>query len=317
MRVFSFNKVIYDGYLSYDLFAFIIRQRLSRIFKMFNLFPLLVLYILKRIPLKQVVEKFYELLLNDLTITELNLFKASNLHKIDLSGFAIVKDNPKDIIVTAEPSFLIDLFINRNKFNVMCTEYNLRNLSINGELCFEDIKLKVLNANNINRIQQLYIYDFKEKALMKMSDLIFVYRNHELIEYDTYHANLKDNIYYALLNQIVIIYLGISSSLFVLTAAFSVILSLLIEPSQAFFIAYLSWFVASFLIALTYIEEKTFTFKKLKDYSLGILPHFLLALLLFIILSAMLGLYFWLVMLIIAILTTPMLAFVVTFYKFD
>ncbi len=317
MRVFSFNKVIYDGYLSYDLFAFVIKQRFFRIFKMVNLIPFLVLYILKRIELKRVAEKFYELLLEDLTITELNLFKASNLYKVDLSGFGIVKDNPKDIIVTAEPSFLIDLFINRNKYNVMCTEYNLRNRSIAGGLCVEDVKLQVLKANNITRIQQLYIYTFREKTLMKISDLIFIYRNHELIEYDTYVATLKDKLYYSLVNQKTIIYLGIASILFVGATIFSFLLSFVIEPIQAFLIAYLSWYVVSFLINLTYIDEKNFTTTKLISYSLGILPHFLFSLLLFITFSVIIGFYFWLVMLIVALITLPMLVFVASYYKFD
>lgn len=316
MRVFSFNRVIYDGQLTLDLFAFVIRQKFSRIFKMAYVIPFVLLYILKRIEIKRLVEIFYELLLSDLTITELNLFKTSNLYKIDLSGFGIVKDNPNDVIVSSEPSFLIELFIDRNKYNVICTEYDIRTRKIQGEFCADEIKGDILKRHNINRIQQLYIYTFKDKSLMKISDLIFIYRNHELIEYDTYNPNIKDKLYYNIFNQNLIIYLGISLLLLISVGLISIILSFFIDSFIAFLIGYMLWAILSFYVILKYIDRKKFNISKAVEYLLGLIPHFLLSLFLVILLVKTVGLMYALVTFIIIVISFPMLAFVSKFYKF-
>lgn len=317
MRVFSFNRVIYDGNLSFDLFVFIIKQKFSRIFKMVYIIPFIFLYMLRRIEIKRLIEIFYELLLHDLTITELNLFKTTNLYKIDLGGFGIVKDNPNDIIVSSEPSFLIELFINRNKYNVICTEYDIRRRKIYGEFCVDKEKIKILNAHNINHVQQLYIYTFKDKGLMKISDYIFIYRNHELIEYETYKPDIKDKLYYNIFNQNLIVYLGLSLLLTIALGIISIFLSFFINPMETFIIYYIAWVAISFYIMLNYIDRKRISVDRVKNYLLGILPNFLMSVFLIMLFVQSIGIIYSLVGLLILLISFPLLIFVARFYKFD
>lgn len=317
MRVFVFNKVIYDGYLSVDLFLFVIRQKFSRIFAFLHLFPDFIKFVLRKIDISEFAENFYKILLDNITVSELNLFKVSNINKIDLDGFGITKDNPNNLIVTAEPSFLIDLFINRNKYQVICTNYDIRTRKIVNRLCLHENKIKELRDVNIHSIDQLYIYSFQEKEMMNIANIILVYRDHELISYDSYEGTLKDSAIYDIAKRKLLIYLTIAIFWFVISFIIAVILSLSGSGIAAFIISYFIWVIASYVSTVIYVNEESFNMDHIIGYLLGVIPNFLLICFLVIIFTGILGLYPWFVFLVSGIIAFPLLFFLTRFYKFD
>jgi len=317
MRVFSFNGVIYDGYLTYDLITFVLKQRFSRVFKFKVLIPDLISFLLRRTDITQFLEKVYKVLLDNVTVSEINLFKVNNIHKIDLEGFGIVKDNPNDIILTWEPSFLVDLFINRNKYNVICTEYDLHTRKIIGKVCVHEDKIATLRKHGIDHINQLFVYSFKEKELLSMADYVFVYRDHELIEYEAYEGTMRDQITYSVTNQRLISYVFIAFISLLFMFVFATIAAFFVDGVFAFLLGYIMWFSMTYIVTLTYVNKKTFTVDHLFNYFLGIIPNFLLQLFLVIVFCEIIGLYSWFVILISSLLAFPLLVFLLKFYKFD
>jgi hypothetical protein len=316
MRIFIFNKVIYDGYLTLDLIAFFIKQKFSRVFVFRALIPDFLKFLFRRSDITQLLEKVYAIILSNVSINEINLFKVSNIHKIDLKGFGISPDNKKDIIVTWEPSFLIDIFIDRNHYNVICTEYDLHTRKIDGELCFYDEKIRRLKQVGINKIDQLFIYSFEEKQLLNIADYIFVYRDHELIDYDNYEGNLRDRVTYNMANLKLVSYLFIAITSFIGMILVAGVASFFIDVVASFLIGYICWFIVTYILTVTYVNRQYFSTDHLLGYTLGIIPNFLLQLFFVILLCAIVGLPTGLIVFLGAIVSFPLLIFLIKFYKF-
>ncbi|WP_423363685.1 hypothetical protein [Mycoplasma sp. P36-A1] len=314
MRVFSFSKVIYDGYLSIDLMFFIIKLKPRRLFSFLTLIPDLIKYLLKMINSTKLANHFYEVLLSNLTVSDLNLFKVSNIHKLDLGGFGVGKE---DLIITGEPAFLLELFINRNQYNCLCTEYDLRNREIIGGLNMGNNKILNLKKYKINHINQLFIYNFRDKALMKMADYILVYRDHEVIDYDQYEMRLKDMILYNSTNKKWLSFLILSLATMVLAVVSAEILTIFLPLLEAFLIGFFLWICVTYYLTTTFINEQPFNFDNIVGYIIGIIPNFLTALLIVLSLGVFIGFNVGIVMLLAGIISFPMLIFVLRFYKFD
>lgn len=300
-----------------DLVAFIIKQKYSRIFDFFGLIPLALKYVFKAIDIKTFMETFYNVVLKSITISELNLFKVQNMHKIDLSGFGIEEDSSNDYIITAEPSFLIDLFINRRRYNVICTDYDLRTRKIADDVCLNSDKVDKLKANGIDTIHQLFIYSFKEKQLMDMAEFIFVYRDHSVIEFDSYEGTLKDKIFNNITNSKLITYAAIALLSSLAMIVFSGILTMFMSVFNAFVIGYIFWIGITFTFLGLLCENNKIAIRKFPFYLLAILPHFLLQVLLVLVFGQIIGLYGWVVVLVNYLIALPLLIFIVRFYKFD
>lgn len=317
MRVYSFNRVIYDGVLTRDLIFFFIRQKHSRFFKLFSLIPLLIGYVFKKNTALNILESVYAIILNEISISELELFKATNLHKVDLKGFGIVKDNPNDIIVTMEPTFLVDLFINRNKFNVICTGYDIRSRKIIGDLCVDAEKVRRLKLVGIHKIEQLFIYSFEEKELMGLANYIFVYRHSQVIELDLYKPNLIDRISYNFLNHKLITFLTTAFILGFVISILATIFTLFTNIVSSFIIWYIIYFIVITILGITYLIKTKFSFKVLASYMLGFLPNFLFLLLIVIIFGLLLGIPNGFTLIIGFIVAFPFMIYLATFNNFE
>lgn len=317
MRVFNFTKVIYDGHPSLDLFTFFVKQKYTRIFKFFVLLKPILMWVTKKGTMEDIMNVFYQIILDEITISELELFKSSNAHKVDLAGFGIVKDTDDYVIITSEPAFIVDLFINRNKFNVICTEYDARSRKIIGKLCINEEKIRRLHQVGITAIKELYIYSFQDKALMKISERIFIYRHAHLIEFETYEVTLNDRIRYSLLTYnffaFLVFTIVTTGALFIISG----ILSIFMEPLIALTLGYLITLALNFLINYHYKTIHQNTLSMVFGYLLSFLPNYLFLFFVVLILSVILPVPVWLVILVFNLIAFPLLAFVVRFLKFQ
>lgn len=317
MRVYSFNRVIYDGVLTRDLIFFFIRQKFSRFFKLLVLLPLVIGYIFKKTKVVDILEKLYEIILNEISISELELFKATNLYKVDLKGFGIIKDNPNDIIISVEPTFLIDLFINRNKFNVICTGYDIRARKIIGNLCVDAEKVRRLKLVGIYKIEQLFIYSFEEKEVMGMANYIFVYRHSQVIELDAYKPNLIDKLSYNFVNHKLITFLTAAFILGLTTSILATIFTIFMNVLDSFILWYIIYFIVITFLGIKYLMERKFDVKVLLAYLLGFLPNFLFLLLIIIIFGMLIGIPNGFTLILGFIIAFPFMVYLATFKDFD
>lgn len=314
MRVFNFSKVIYDGYLSIDLMLFMIRIKPMRVFSFLALIPYLVKYLLRMISSTKLANQFYDVLLSNLTVSDLNLFKVSNVHKIDIDGFGIDKN---DVIVTGEPGFLVDLFVNRQQYNVICTEYDLRNRQIVGELNMAKRKVVSLHKHRIHHIRELFVYSFKEKEILKMADYIFVYRDHEVIDYDNYEMTLKDMLTYYATSKRWVAFVFLAFAVMVVAVIAGEILTLFMPIIQAYLVSFFLWVCLTYYATVTYIKKQPFNFDNILGYLLGVAPTFLMATFVVLALGVLIGFNAGVVMLLAGIFSLPFIIFMLRFYHFE
>jgi len=315
MRVFSFTRVIYDGNLTIDLVLFLIKNKPRRLFDFLALLPDVIKYLFRKIDDTQLANRFYRVLLNDITVSDLNLFKVNNMYKIDLDGYGLDKDS---VILTGEPSFLIDLFINRTKYKVICTEYDLRERSIIGKLNMGKQKVENLKANGINHISVYYISSFKEKGVMKMSDLVIVYRNKDAIDFDyKYKMTPKDYLHHSLNNKNWILYVILAIVSMLVCMVIATFLTLIMPIIQAYLVSFFLWLCATYYLTVTYILKQPFNIDKVLGYILGVIPSVLLGALLVLIFGSLLHFPSFLVLLFSSLLSLPLLVFELRFYNFD
>ncbi|MGL4383598.1 MAG: hypothetical protein ACRCTA_07770, partial [Bacilli bacterium] len=286
MRVLNFDKVVYDGYATLDLFIYIIKSKPTKIFKLLKLIPRLFLFLIKRIDDRKLVEDFYILLLQNITISELEVYKINNISKLDLVGFGI---DQNDVIVTGEPAFLIDLFIDRTQYKVICTEYDLHNSLISEDICIGENKAKSLIANGIEQITQLFVANLKEKEIMQMADDIFIYRDHEVFDIDTYKPRLKDRIFYNISNTNTIIFVILSLFTMFLALLIQMVTSYFFEGVLSYLLGYIFWLVSLYPLFVTLVHKQLFSLDYLGNFILGFLHNFLLQFILIVIFNKILG----------------------------
>lgn len=314
MRVFSFNKVIYDGYLSADLFFHVIRNKPTRIIDFLQIIPTLIMFAIGRLTSKQVFEKFYKLLLSDITITELELFKANNIYKLDLRGFGVERN---DFITTMEPDYLVDLFLDRKKYRIICTKYDLRNYKIIGELAEGKELLRRLEEEGVMEIEQLFIYSFKEKSLIEIAASVFIFRGHVLIDFNTYDGTLRDRIWNSLLHRKTVSFIFITFITLIITIAMSMFFSAISDVTRAFILGYLLWILGSYFLVMQFVFKSGISFRSAFRYIASFLPNFLLQLFLIILVTMLIGFNSSIVLLIVGIVTYPLLIFALKFFDFE
>jgi hypothetical protein len=314
MRVFSFNKVIYDGYLSADLFFYVIRNKPTRIIDFLKIIPTLIMFAVGRLTSKQVFEKFYKLLLSDITITELELFKANNIYKLDLRGFGVERN---DFITTMEPDYLIDLFLDRKKYRIICTKYDLRDYKIIGELAEGKELLRRLEEEGVMEIEQLFIYSFKEKSLIEIAASVFIFRGHVLIDFNTYDGTLRDRVWNSLLHRKTVSFIFITFISLIITIVMSMFFSAISDVIRAFILGYLLWILGSYFLVMQFVFKTGISFRSAFDYLASFLPNFLLQLFLIILITMLIGFNSSIVLLIVGIVTYPLLIFALKFFDFE
>lgn len=317
MRVISFGKVIYDGYPSLDLFIFMIKQKFTRIFVFFDLIPVLLKYVFGLTSFVKVYSHFYTIILNNITVSELMLFKVNNIHKVDLEGFGLKPNNKNDLIISLEPSFIIDFFINRNEYQVLCTDYDVRTRKVLREDWLASNRIKVLKKVGVSYINQLFIYSFKETDMMNIAEYTFVYREHNLIELNQYEANLFDRLLFNVFNHKFIIFSSFIILLGLITSLLAIGLSFFASPLLAWIYSFIVWAVLGYLMAIKVFNERTFTGKYIIPFAISVLPTFLCQLLFFMLFYVLIGFWFWSTQLLAFLLSLPFLIFIVRFYPMN
>ncbi|MDR3215462.1 MAG: hypothetical protein LBT75_04200 [Bacilli bacterium] len=317
MRVITFSKVIYDGYPSVDLFLFLIKQKYSRIFAFFDIIPDLFLYAFGRISTVQLYSHFYSIVLDNITVSELMHFKVNNIHKVDLEGFGLKPNCKDDLIISLEPSFIVDFFINRTEYQVLCTEFDVRTRKVLREDWLTSNRLNVIKHIGVSYINQLFIYSFKETDIMNISEYTFIYRDHQLIELRKYESNIFDRIMYNILNRKIITFYAFAFLIGIITSFIALGLTSFGNPILAWAYSFIIWMILTYLMATRIINEKRFTSKYIVPFLISITPCFLFQLFWVLLFQVLLGFYTVVNIPIAGILSYFLLIFFVKFYPFD
>ncbi|MDR1782083.1 MAG: hypothetical protein LBR40_03690 [Bacilli bacterium] len=317
MRVFSFSKVIYDGYPSLDLLLFMIRQKYRRIFVFFDLIPDLIKYAFGLVSLEKVYNHFYTIILNNITVSELMLFKVNNIHKVDLEGFGIMPNSKDDLIISLEPSFIVDFFVNRNEYQVLCTDYDVRTRKVLREDWLTCNRTSVLKKIGVSYIKSLFIYSFKETDMMNIAEYTFVYRDHNLIELNRYDANLNDRLMFNILNNKFIIFVSVLAALGIVTMILALIFSAITLPMLAWIYTFIIWSVCSYFAVTRIFNGKNFTGKYIIKYIISILPLFLFQLTFLLLFYVLIGFWFWSTYIVGCILSFVLIIFFIRFYPIN
>jgi len=321
MKVCLFTRVIYDGNLTLDFVLYLLRLKPYRIFSYLSLLPDLVLYLLNKITPTQLANKFYKVVLRGIGDEEYQLFKINNKYKIDLTGFDMEQG---DIILTGEPSFLVDSFIDRTKYKVICTEYDIEKRAIIGELNMGHQKLENLKKNHVHTITMLFVNSFKDSELIRKALVTLVVRNHEIIQFEqydedqpVYQMNFTDYIQHSLTNRKWLLYAILSIAAMFLCMIIALFLSINIPIIEAYIVSFFLWICITYYVTVTHIKEQNFNLNNVQGYLLGIVPALLAGSLITLILGTWLYLPKLLVLFLAMIVSIPFLLFELRFYDFD
>lgn len=288
MRILSFTKVIYDGNVTFDLVCFILRYHPTKFFQLLKLIPSFLKYITLFKGETEFISEFYSVLLKNITASDLKHFQITNSHKVDLEGFDVTK---QDIIVTGEPLFIVQLFIPTDEYNVIATRFDVKEMKIVGEYCYRDEKIRRLNEVGIKTIDQLFIYNFREKKLLEMSRNIFVYRGHNLIDFDTYVGRFSDKLLYSVTNEKFVAFMSFFTisafAGFILTNLIAIFIPLL----YSFIIVFIIWLITNYITTTKYILKRKYDIKSFGKFSLSLLPCFLVQVLMILIFKNFLGIF--------------------------
>lgn len=315
MRVFTFGRVVYDGILSVDFFLFILKQHPFLIVDIVGLIPHYLKLLFSQSSEKALLNKFYNILLGECTTLELEHFKLEHIHKMDLVGFAIDKN---DLIITTEPSFLINIFINRDEHKVICNEFDLHLGHFKGPFINSSNKSSLLKKLGLGKIKDLFIYSFREKGLMEMANNIYIYRDHKIIDFDSYTCILRDRILYNMGSFKLVSFFIVNFLVSILTFIVANVVNIYTnDMTISFLIAYVTWLLVTFGIMTMLILNERFSLTNLAKYTAGVLPNFLFQVILLILLYYIIAIPTVITFSLMCILSAPLLLFIIKFIKFQ
>lgn len=184
MKVFDFDNTLYKGESSVDLALYMIRNNKRIILYLPKIFYTLLKYKLCILNKEKTIEAINAFMKSTLSGSEELLgavegFWNRNRCKLDLNMLRRIRQ--EDVIITAGPDFLINGIKDMlNTENILCSTIDTEKMEV-GYLNFGSSKVKAYKKKyGSKRIDTFYTDSYNDKALMKISDRVFMVKNGRL-----------------------------------------------------------------------------------------------------------------------------------------
>lgn len=180
MRVYDFDKTIYDGDSTVDFYKFCLRNYPCCIKRFIPAAIPGLLLVLKKYDKTKFKEKFYKFLLDIPDIDKaVSDFWDENLSKI--KSFYVPCDT--DIIISASPKFLLTEACKRlGIIHLLASEVNKKTGEYSGINCYGEEKVKRLNAYMSDyTIDEFYSDSYSDSPLANLSKKAFLVKGDELL----------------------------------------------------------------------------------------------------------------------------------------
>lgn len=184
IKVFDFDNTIYKGESSFDLVIFMIKNNKKILLYLPSIFINMIKYKLCMVDKEKLIKKinnYMKVMIMDQD--ELNAlvkkFWKKKIHKLDRNMLRRIKR--EDVIITAGPDFLIHGIKKLlNTSNIISSEVDAEKIEVK-YFNFGDNKVKKYKELYGNkRISCLYTDSYNDKALMDISDRVYIVKKGRL-----------------------------------------------------------------------------------------------------------------------------------------
>jgi Haloacid Dehalogenase superfamily, subfamily IB, phosphoserine phosphatase-like len=184
-KVYDFDKTLYDGDSSIDLYKFLVRKKPILLFYIPKFITGFLKYYIKIYNKKELKENYFSFLKNvrniDLLISE---FWIVNQNKI--KDFYKIKDHTYDIIISASPDFLLrPILAQYNIHGLIASEVDKKTGKFISENCYGEEKVNRLNKlyNDII-IDEFYTDSKSDLPLALISHNSYLVKGNKIIRWN-------------------------------------------------------------------------------------------------------------------------------------
>lgn len=277
MKIYDFDKTIYDGDSTIDFYFFVLKENKYLI----RYLPLqlygAIMYMLKLYSKEQFKEKFFSFLkgINEIDIS-IDEFWNKNIFKI--KRWYLVNKQDTDIIISASPEFLLTNICKRLGGNQLIAsnvcKYTGEFISLN---CYGEEKVKRLQQEYQDIVIDEFFSDsLSDSPLAKKAKCSYIVKKNEIVDWSTYEKLHNRNISNIFLSKqfVQFIFIGCINALNGIV--FSYLYSLIVQTNLAFIAGYMTSLAISYILnSLMVFGEKLDILRFIK-FSISYMPNFII-----------------------------------------
>lgn len=185
IKVYDFDKTIYEGDSSIDFFLFILLKRPIAIFKILpSLIFSILFFCLKKIDKERLKETYFSFLKYvDNTDELIEEFWKKNKKK--LKSWYLEQEHDKDVIISASPDFLLSPMTSKiGVLKLIASTVDKKTGKFLSKNCYGEEKVKRLNREMTSyRIVECYSDSHTDRFLFYISDKPYLVKGNKLMEY--------------------------------------------------------------------------------------------------------------------------------------
>ena len=178
MNVYDFDKTIYDGDSSIDLYLYCLKNNWKIIKFLPKQIICFIFYKLKIISKIKFKESFFSFL-KDIDDIDLIVKEFWNKNQKKIFNWYLKNKKNNDIIISASPEFLLKEIVNRlNVSNLIATKVDKKSGRFLSENCYGEEKVKRYNQKfSTKQISNFYSDSLSDLPLAKIANKFFLVKN--------------------------------------------------------------------------------------------------------------------------------------------
>lgn len=183
INAYDFDKTIYDGDSSIDIYAYLLKKNPLLIrFLPKQIFGI-ILYKLKRITKKEMKEKYFIFLKGVSNIDDkINLFWEE--HKSKIKDWYLENKQESDVIISASPEFLLKPITDNLNVRLIATKVNKKTGKFETENCYAEEKVKRFKKEyRKDIINKFYTDSLSDLPMIKISKEAYIVNKNKIIKY--------------------------------------------------------------------------------------------------------------------------------------
>lgn len=279
MRVYDFDKTIYEGDSSVDFFKYCLKKNRKCVLVLPKLLLVFILYVLKIYEKEKFKSCFFSIVKYFDNIDKV-VKDFWDKKEYKLKDFYLNQRKKDDIIISASPEFLLKPVAKKYKFNLIASRVNKKTGEFLSKNCYGEEKVSRLKEEmKIDSIDEFYSDSLSDLPLSNIAKKSFIIKDDKIIPWNEYKLSLLGKIKKVFFNRdfIMFLFIGFINAFNGIWIAY--VFSLFISNA---IIAYVLGFLVSLTIAYilnTLLNFKTsLTLNKYLKFCLSNIPNFLIQL---------------------------------------
>lgn len=275
MRVFDFDKTIYDGDSTVDFYFYCLRKYPKTLLGIPSVFFRGTLFCLGIYEKTRFKEYFYRFLrrIPDVKSAVSDFW---DTHESKIKSFYTAQ--PEDTIISASPEFLLKEICARLHINRLIASVVDEKTGIyTGKNCYGSEKVTRLNRYMQNyKIDEFYSDSLSDSPLAELAEKSYIVNGNTIIPWNEYKPSLLTRIKKTFFNKSFFIFLVIGVINTVNGILFSSLFSLFMQPNLAFVCGYILSLFISYLLNSAAAFKSTLSLKKAIKFFVSYIPNFII-----------------------------------------